>query len=188
MRGSIDGLGSSAPIGGMLPAVFADDDLALRFVAGLDDVVAPIHSVLDCLDTYFKPFLAPVDFARWLASWVGAETDGTEPEPLLRAAVATAAYLHRIRGTRRGLAEAVRLAFGVEPVITESGGADWSGRPLGRFPGEERPRLHVLLALPAPTSADEYRLDTIVAAARPAHMPYTVQVTVGEPAERTQER
>ncbi|MEU5596066.1 phage tail protein [Streptomyces sp. NPDC020298] len=191
MRGSIDGLGSSAPIGMMLPAVFADDDLAQRFVAGLDEVIAPVHSVLDCLDTYFRPSLAPLDFAQWLGVWVGAETDGGEPEPLLRAAVAAAAYLHRIRGTRRGLAEAVRLAFGVEPEISESGGADWSARPLGPVPGEPRPRLHVRLRLPDPTPADRHRLDTLVAAARPAHMPYTVQVTAADtarPAERTPER
>ena len=80
MRGSIDGLGSSAPIGAMLPAVFADDDLAQRFVGGLDDVVAPILSVLDCLDTYFRPSLAPLDFTQWLGGWVGAETEGDEPE------------------------------------------------------------------------------------------------------------
>src|SRR4051794_31821685 len=64
MRGSIDGLASSAPLGMMLPAVFADDDLAQRFVAGLDEVLAPILNVLDCLDTYFTPSLAPADFTR----------------------------------------------------------------------------------------------------------------------------
>ncbi|MDX3204594.1 phage tail protein, partial [Streptomyces scabiei] len=36
------------------------------------------------------------------------------------------------------------------------------------------------LRLPDPTSADEHRLDSLVAAARPAHMPYTVQVTAAE--------
>ncbi|MFF5365244.1 phage tail protein [Streptomyces sp. VNUA24] len=180
MRGSIDGLGSSHPIGAMLPAVFADDDLAQRFVGGLDDVIAPILSVLDCLDSYFTPSLAPVDFTQWLAGWVGAETDGTEPEDRLRAAVAAAAYLHRVRGTRRGLSEAVRLVFGVVPEITESGAASWDARPLGPVPGEARPRLHVTLRLPDPTSADEHRLDSLVAAARPAHMPYTVQVTAAE--------
>jgi phage tail-like protein len=164
----------------MLPAVFADDDLAQRFVGGLDDVIAPILSVLDCLDSYFTPSLAPVDFTQWLAGWVGAETDGTEPEDRLRAAVAAAAYLHRVRGTRRGLSEAVRLVFGVAPEITESGAAAWDARPLGPVPGEARPRLHVTLRLPDPTSADEHRLDSLVAAARPAHMPYTVQVTAAE--------
>ncbi|MGP4052785.1 phage tail protein [Streptomyces sp. 2A115] len=185
MRGSVDGLGSSAPLGTMLPAVFADDDLAQRFVAGLDDVLAPILNVLDCLDAYFAPALTPVDFAQWLSTWVGAETDGTEPESRLRAAVAAAATLHRVRGTPRGLSEAVRLAFGAEPEITESGGAAWSARPRGPVPGSPRPRLHVALRLPDPTPADTYRLDTLVAAARPAHMPYTVTVTA---AERTTER
>ncbi|GAA0497830.1 phage tail protein [Streptomyces stramineus] len=177
MRGSVDGLGTSAPIGTMLPAVFADDDLAQRFVAGLDDVLAPILNVLDCLDAYFDPALTPVDFARWLGTWVGAETDGTEPEPRLRAAVAAAVALHRVRGTPRGLSEAVRLAFGAEPEITESGGAAWSARPRGSFPGSARPHLHVVLRLANPTRADTHRLDTLVAAARPAHMPYTVTVT-----------
>ncbi|MFI0977416.1 phage tail protein [Streptomyces sp. NPDC021093] len=185
MRGSVDGLGSSAPIGAMLPAVFADDDLAQRFVAGLDEVMAPVLNVLDCLPAYFDPALAPVDFTRWLAEWVGAETDGSEPEPRLRAAVAAAAYLHRVRGTRHGLAEAVRLAFGVEPEITESGGAAWSARPLGPFPGERRPYLHVTVRLADPGPADEHRLRALVAAARPAHMPYSVKVTA---AERTSER
>ncbi|MFD9794603.1 phage tail protein [Streptomyces sp. NPDC059070] len=164
----------------MLPAVFADDDLAQRFVGGLDDVIAPILNVLDCLDTYFDPALTPVDFARWLGTWVGAETDGTEPEDRLRAAVAAAARLHRVRGTRQGLAESVRLAFGVTPHIDESGGAAWSARPLGAFPGAKRPHLHVTLPLPDPTPADTHRLDALVAAARPAHMPYTVEVTTAE--------
>ncbi|WP_307865664.1 phage tail protein [Streptomyces montanisoli] len=190
MRGSVDGLASSVPLGTMLPAVFADDDLAQRFVAGLDEVIAPILNVLDCLDTYFTPSLAPADFARWLGDWVGAETDGIqddEPggEARLRAAVAAAVSLHRARGTREGLAEAVRLAFGVEPEITESGGAAWSARPRGPVPGDRRPHLKVSIRLPAPTPADEYRLDDLVAAARPAHMPYTVQVTA---AERTSNR
>ncbi|MGZ9935007.1 phage tail protein [Streptomyces sp. NC-S4] len=184
-RGSVDGLGSSLPLGAMLPAVFADDDLAQRFVGGLDEVLAPILNVLDCLDSYFDPALAPGDFARWLGTWVGAETDGGEPDPRLRAAVAAAVALHRVRGTRRGLAEAVRLAFGVAPEITESGGADWNARPLGPFPGAPRPRLHVTLRLPEPTPADTHRLDSLVAAARPAHMPYTVEVTATERIPKT---
>ncbi|MER7789728.1 phage tail protein [Streptomyces sp. NPDC097640] len=185
MRGSIDGLASSTPLALMLPAVFADDDLMQRFIAGLDEVLAPLHNVLDCQDSYFTPALAPTDFTRWLGIWIGAETDGIEddnPEGVarLRDAVAAAAYLHRVRGTRGGLAETIRLAFGVEAEITESGGATWSARPRGAFPGEPRPGLHVTLRLPSPTPADEHRLNEIVAAARPAHVPYTVQVTAAE--------
>lgn len=210
MRGSVDGLGSSAPLGVMLPAVFADDDLAQRFVAGIDEALAPLHNVLDCLDAYFTPSLAPADFTRWLGSWVGAESDGpdaaggadgpadaepakaasappaagrpqdTEATVALRAAVTAAVRLHRIRGTRRGLSETIRLAFGVEPEIIESGAAAWDARPLGPVPGERRPHLHVTVRLPEPDPAAEHRLERLVAAARPAHMPYTVQVTAPE--------
>ncbi|MEU0138018.1 phage tail protein [Streptomyces sp. NPDC006296] len=214
-RGSVDGLGSSAPLAVMLPAVFADDDLAQRFVAGIDEVLAPLHNVLDCLDAYFTPSLAPADFTRWLGAWVGAETEAPEPDGnsgtgveaelteaaltalatghpqdtratvALRAAVTAAVRLHRIRGTRRGLSEAVRLSFGVEPEIDESGAATWDARPLGPVPGESRPHLHVTVRLPHPDPAAEHRLDRLVAAARPAHMPYTVHVTT---AERTSDR
>ncbi|KNE78756.1 MULTISPECIES: phage tail protein [Streptomyces] len=225
MRGSIDGLGSAQPLGLMLPALFADDELAQRFTAGLDEVLAPFLNVLDCLEAYFDPSLAPLDFTAWLGGWVGAETEqdtaagassggpppagapahaagagaaaGTgadvpaEPpldgpaEARLREAVAVAATLHRLRGTRRGLATAVRLVFGVEPEITESGAASWAERPLGAVPGERRPRLHVSIRLPEPDPGAEPRLDELVAAARPAHMPYTVTVTVAERTTRT---
>lgn len=186
------------PLRTALPAVFADDWLAQCFVAGLDEVLAPFLNVLDCLDSYFTPALAPDDFVSWLAEWVGAETgtansgaedESRDPEgrdgPVqdvarVRAAVEAAVRLHRVRGTRHGLAEAVALAFGAEPEISESGGASWSARPLGPLPGEPRPRLHVTLRLPNPRPADEVRLDALVAAVRPVHMPYTVQVATAE--------
>lgn len=44
---------------------------------------------------------------------------------------------------------------------------------------------HTDVRLPDPSPADTHRLDRLVAAARPAHMPYTVEVTASE---RTPER
>ncbi|KAF4410873.1 MULTISPECIES: phage tail protein [Streptomyces] len=186
MRGSVDGLGSAQPLGLMLPAVFADDHLVQQFTGGLDEVLAPFTNVLDCLHAYFDPALAPLDFTTWLGSWVGAETEsavegrGGPTEARLREAVAVAATLHRLRGTRRGLATAVRLVFGVEPEITESGAARWDARPLGQVPGDRRPHLNVTIRLAEPDPGAESRLDELVAAARPAHMPYSVTVTADE--------
>lgn len=176
-RGSLDTLPSAHPLGDQLPAVFADDDFALRFVSGLDTVLAPVFAVLDCLEAYFMPALAPEDFLDWLTDWVGTELDGTEPPQLRRYAVASAVDLHRVRGTRRGLSAAVRLAFGVRPEITESGGASWSARPLGAFPGTPRAALHVALRVHDPATVDPHRLHAVVAAARPAHLPFTAEVT-----------
>ncbi|MGV9877960.1 phage tail protein [Streptomyces sp. NPDC003006] len=168
---------SAHPLAEQLPAVFADDDFALRFVSGLDVVLAPVFTVLDCLDAYFMPALAPEDFLGWLTDWVGTELDGSEPLPVRRHAVASAVALHRVRGTRRGLSAAVELAFGIRPHIGESGGATWSARPLGAFPGTPRPALHVTLRVPDPAAVDPYRLRSVVAAARPAHLPFTAEVT-----------
>ncbi|WP_409240409.1 phage tail protein [Streptomyces sp. PA5.6] len=170
-------LGSPHPIGDQLPAVFADDDFILRFVSGLDVVLAPVFAVLDSLEAYFTPSLTPADFLDWLTDWVGTELDGTEPLATRRHAVASAVDLHRVRGTRRGLSAAVELAFGVRPEIAESGGASWSARPLGAFPGAPHPALHVTLRVHDPASVDTHRLRAVVAAARPAHLPFTAEVT-----------
>ncbi|MEU9099141.1 phage tail protein [Streptomyces sp. NPDC048361] len=179
-RGSVDDLASSHPLGIQLPAVYADDDFAQRFVEGLDVVLAPLFNVLDCLEAYFDPALAPEDFVDWLTSWVGTELDGTESLELRRHAVATAVSLHRVRGTALGLSRAVELAFGVRPEITESGGASWSARPLGPFPGEHRASLRVTLTVADPSTVDPYRLQAVVAAARPAHLPFTAEVSAGK--------
>jgi phage tail-like protein len=179
MRGAIEGLGSAHPLGARLPAVYAEDHFAQRFAAGLDALLSPLLTVLDCLEAYFRPGTAPNDFVAWLGGWVGVEFIGSglsQSEAVRREAVAVAVALHRRRGTRQGLAEAVRLAFGVVPEISESGAATWSPRPLGAFPGEPGPRLRVTLRVPDPSTVDLRRLDAVVAAARPAHLPYTVAV------------
>ncbi|MEU8959008.1 phage tail protein [Streptomyces sp. NPDC048518] len=184
-RGSLPTLGSAHPLAEQLPGVFADDDFILRFVSGLDVVLAPVFTVLDCLEAYFTPALAPEDFVGWLTDWVGTELDGTEPPATRRHAVASAVALHRVRGTRRGLSAAVELAFGIRPEITESGGATWSARPLGAFPGAPRPGLHVALRVHDPATVDPHRLRAVVAAARPAHLPFTAEVTATPSPEGT---
>ncbi|MFC8900640.1 phage tail protein [Streptomyces cinereoruber] len=176
-RGTVPGLATPYPLGAALPAVYAEDDFGQRFVSGLDVILAPLFNVLDSLEAYFTPALAPADFVDYLATWVGAELEGTESLALRRRAVASAVALHRVRGTRQGLAAAVRLAFGVPPEITESGGAAWSARPLGPFPGAPAAGLHVALRVADPAAVDPHRLHAVVAAARPAHLPFTVAVT-----------
>ena len=177
MRGTGDGPGSSHPLGASLPGVYAEDDLIQQFAGGLDAVLGPLINVLDCLPAYFRPSLAPPDFLDWIGGWVGAGTEPYgDPERIRRRAVAAATAGHRVRGTRRGLADAVELVFGVEPEITESGGAVWSARPLEAFPGDPRPWVRVRLRVPDPAAVDVRRLDAVVADACPAHLPYQVEV------------
>lgn len=176
MRGAVDGLISPFPIAEQLPSVYAEDELAARFTAGLDDLLAPLLSVLDCLPAYFNPDLAPPDFVAMLGRWVGAELGGKEKEGVLRRFVAGAAEAHRLRGTAAGVSAMIRLAFGINPEVIESGGASWSPRPLGPFPGDHTPGLTVRLRVPDPEAVDRVRIENLVAAVRPAHIPCVVEI------------
>ncbi|WP_049580072.1 phage tail protein [Streptomyces sp. SBT349] len=173
-----EGLISPHPFGERLPGPYAEDGFVQRFVSAFDEVLAPVLAVLDCLDAYWDPRLAPEDFLDWLATWVAAEADGGRPLADRRRAVARATELHRLRGTARGLAELLHAAFGVEARVVDSGGAAWSATPGGALPGSPEPSLVVRIsadaeALPLP------RLEALVEASRPAHVPCTVQVVPG---------
>jgi phage tail-like protein len=177
MRGGDEWLGSGHPLGQALPGVYADDELAQRFTAGLDSVLGPLVNVLDCLPAYFRPDVAPPDFLDWVGAWVGADSDpSADPVSVRRKAVATAVSAHHTRGTRQGLTAAVELVFGVTPEVTESGGATWSARPLAAFPGDRRPWVNVVLRVADPGAIDVRRLTAVVAANCPAHLPYRVEV------------
>ena len=95
-------------------------------MAAFDEIVAPLFSTLDCLDSYLDPKLAPHDFVDWLASWVGVDIDETWTLERRRRLILDAVALYRIRGTAAGLAAHVNLYAGVTPEIAENGGCEWS--------------------------------------------------------------
>lgn len=163
------GLASRYPLGLQLPAVYAEDDTAQRITEGLDEVLAPVLTVLDCLPAYFDPGLAPADFAALLGAWVGAEG------PVAAGPRGTVSG-HARRGTAAGLAEGVRQLCGVLPEIEESGAAAWSATPRGELPGTDRPGLTVRLRVPDPEAVDAAAVEAYVAAARPVHLPFRVEV------------
>lgn len=193
MRTTIPGLPSPYPIGLTLPALYLEDEFVQRFVAGLDEVIAPILLTLDCLDAYFDPALAPDDFVHWLAGWVAAPVDDGWPAQLSRQAVREAVELHRWRGTRRGLTAELRLHAGGEVELSESGAVSWSAtagsEPPGTSPATVRVRVRVppeqsdsarLAPGPGPDSSsaavDQRRLAEVVTQAVPAHVRVIVDV------------
>jgi phage tail-like protein len=176
MRGTIDGLESPTPLGPTLPAIYQEDEFAMRFVAGFDDVLAPVVLTLDCLVDYFDPALTPSDFLEWLASWVGIEVDEAWEIDRRRAAVATAVEMYRMRGTITGLRANLEVLSGGHVEITDSGGVAWSTSPMGELPGQESPRLAVRVTLPAITDRTSRAIDSIVTAAKPAHVVHRVEV------------
>src|ERR1700736_4021559 len=99
MRAAVSGLTSPHPLGPALPAVYQEDDFTQRWMAGFDEVLAPVLCTLDNLDVYFDPDLAPHDFVAWLAGWVGLAVEDTWTSEALRRVVEQAVELYRWRGT-----------------------------------------------------------------------------------------
>jgi phage tail-like protein len=182
-RAAVPGLPSRYPIGGQLPALYADDDLAQRFTAGLDTVLAPVFATLDNLPAYLDPRVTPSDFLAWLASWVGAADDPQWPVELRREAVVRAVELHRWRGTKRGLVEGLRLALGVHAEVTGDGGATWSRTAGADLPPQPPGRPLVRVWPDREARVDAARVHEIVRAMCPVHTVCRVEILPGPPAD-----
>jgi phage tail-like protein len=176
MRGSVPGLLSPYPLGAMLPAYLQEDQFAVRWVRGFDDALAPVISVLDCIDAYVDPFLAPDDFPPWLASWVGAMQDENWPDDRQRRAIASAVTLHGGRGTMAGLRAQLELATGGRVDITGGGAVTWSTTPDDSFPPQVPAALHVRVTVADPSTVNVPTLDALVDGLKPAHLPHTIEV------------
>src|SRR5688572_10836276 len=101
MRGLIENLLSPHPLGAALPGLYQEDDFTQRFLAALDEVLAPIFATLDNINCYFDPTFAPEDFLEMLAEWVGLTLDERWPLETQRTMVARAIELYAWRGTNR---------------------------------------------------------------------------------------
>ncbi|MCX4533834.1 phage tail protein [Streptomyces sp. NPDC002596] len=181
MRTAVTGLPTPHPLIEQLPAVYLEQDFLQRFLAALDDVLAPVLLTIDNLPAHLDPRSAPDDFLAWLAQWVAVEPHEDSPLEQRRATVRGAVSGHSRRGTLRGLADAVRLETGIEPEIVESGGTAWSTRPNTALPGQAGPWVTVRLRVPDPDRVDRVRLQELIGAEVPAHVGRTVEILPSAP-------
>ncbi|GAA0916622.1 phage tail protein I [Nonomuraea longicatena] len=184
MRGALTHLASAHPLAAQLPVVLFEDELrkpppltpplplARPLTRAFDQVLAPVLSTLDCLDSYLDPALTPSDMLPWLASWVAIGFGEQMTEAQRRALVAEAVSLHRMRGTQEALSKLVRTLTGVEGQVTESGGVGWSTRPGGYLPGTAE--ASVTVHLPDETDVDQTWLEAVLQLGVPAHVTVTV--------------
>lgn len=172
MRAALPELPSRHPLGGMLPAMYVADGLALRFTGGLDAVLSALLSTMDNLPAYLDPALAPEDFLAWLSSWVAAELDPAWPLPLRRAVVRRAMALHGRRGTALGLVERLELALGVRAEVLDGPGARWSASSDTELP--DVPAGPVVVRVRGPVDRD--RVEALVASVCPVHVSCVVEV------------
>lgn len=175
MRSSVTGLRTPYPLSTLLPAYLQEDEFAVRLTSGLDEVLAPAIAVLDCLDAYVDPWVAPTDFVAWLADWVGATLDEHWDDDRQRLGVLAAAELHRVRGTVEGLRAQLELATGLEVEVLETGGTTWSSRPT-EDPAGPAPGLVVRLYVDAEHPPRLAAVEELIELAKPAHLTHQTEV------------
>jgi phage tail-like protein len=175
-RGTVDGYASPWPLLVHLPGLYQDDVLAGELTSAFDEVLAPVIGTIDNFSAYLDPALTPEDFLDWLAGWVGLLPDENWPIERRRAIVALAAELYRNRGTVKGLAMHVKLFAAGEVDIVENGAAAWSTTPDVAIPGTPEFSLVVRIKPSRKGSVDKARLDALVAAAKPAHVPHAIEI------------
>lgn len=173
-RGVISGYASPWPLIDHLPGLYQDDPMARSLTAAFDEVLAPALGTVDNFAAYLDPALTPEDFLEWLAGWVGVLPDENWPIERRRALVALATELYRSRGTVAGLAMHIRLFTAGDVEIVDNGGAAWSQTPQAAVPGT--PELKLVVRIKSAHGFDRDRLDALVAAAKPAHVPHTIEL------------
>ncbi|MGX7826174.1 phage tail protein [Actinokineospora sp. 24-640] len=173
---ALDPMPSPYPLIDHLPAVFGEDQFAVRWTAAMDDVLAPIINMIDCVHAYIDPLIAPEEFVRWLSGWFGVLLDESWPMSAQRAIVAEAVDLFRMRGTMAGLRRHLAVVVDGEVEITESGGTSWSIRPRPEPPTDVEHWVRVVVR-PRPDSAvSEAAVAAVIRAAKPVHVAHSLEV------------
>jgi phage tail-like protein len=155
----------------------------LRLCTALDEVLAPIFLVLDNVDAYFDPDVAPDDFLDLLAGWVGAENVLARNAIARRRLVGEAVQLLRWLGTPHGLKQALALYTGAEVEVVDNGQSLASRDAHAALDDlfDLAPPAVSVKVRGRPTGADARRftagIEAITRAWAPAHVVTTVEVT-----------
>jgi phage tail-like protein len=102
-----------------LPGLYRDDEFMGQFLLIFEAIMKPLENTVNNLALYFDPLVTPESLLQWLASWADLALDATWPVERRRELVKSAAELYRWRGTKRGLAEYLRIYTGSVPEISE---------------------------------------------------------------------
>ena len=172
-RRAMPGARSPFPLETQIPAMLAEDPLVCAFLRGLDEVSAPIFSVLDCFDAYLDPRLAPPDMVAYLGSWILADIDDVWSEAAIRDDVAKAHERAVWAGTVRGIRERLVPREVASVEIVESGTTLTSTMPTDpqQWAQAGAPTVRVVAR-----SGDREQLRRIVARLVPAHVALEVEI------------
>ncbi|GGQ08559.1 phage tail protein [Streptomyces roseolilacinus] len=126
----------------LLPPAFrqdpAADDFTERFLSLFDATFAELDRAIERYPALLDPAGVPDRVLPWLAGLLGLSFEAGWDARTRRALLAAAPELYRRRGTPWALREAVRIVFGVAPVVDEQA-ADRRWARLRAAPGGAGP-------------------------------------------------
>jgi phage tail-like protein len=106
-----------------LPPVYREDpraeDFAERFLSLFDAAIENVDRTIERFPALLDGSAVPPAVLPWLGTFLDLDFEASWSAARRRALLAAAPRLYRLRGTREGLAEAIRQVLGVEPVIQE---------------------------------------------------------------------
>ena len=165
-----------------LPGLYRDDEFMGQYLNIFEDIMEPLENTIDNMAMYFDPLITPETFIPWLASWFNLVPDPTWTMKKWRELIKSAAILHRLRGTKRGLSEYLRIYTGSIPEISEyiPGMSLDSETKLGVNTklGSAGTGNHftVMLELDGNSEVDINTVKSIIDSQKPAHTVYTLQI------------
>ena len=178
-RRGVPGLHSPFPLREQIPPMLQEDPAICGFLDGLDELIAPVISVLDSFDAYLDPQLAPLDMGRYMGGWVLASMDDVWTEEIVRRDVSRAAERAKWAGTEHALRDRLVPYEVKELSVTDPGGTSAETTPTDPSTWRDPDELVVIIKVTpkVPGSAEIERIERIARTVVPAHV--SVRVTVG---------
>jgi phage tail-like protein len=159
-----------------VPVVYRENDFAMGFLHGLEEVVDPIVAFLDGLPAYFDVRLAPPEFVTLVGEWLGVDPEGRwdgllgRDEFRRRALVGSATVIARRRGTGAALQLVLDLLFpDLGLRVRDFGRTTFSAEQ--RVPPAAEASFEVVAAV-EPARKRRAAIDQVVEQLRPVHVAY----------------
>jgi len=107
-----------------LPSIFQENPESKyffeRFLSIFESLTFEIDFEIKHLTRFLDAEGTPSEFLSWLGTWVSFCVDSNLPENKTRTFINNAVYFYKMRGTRKGLEEVIKLFTGYKPYIVEN--------------------------------------------------------------------
>lgn len=160
---------------GSLPAMYRENDFAMRFIAALEELLDPAVAVIDNFAAYFDPDVAPRLLVQHMGAWLGAELHENWPLEHCRQVVSTATEINRFRGTRGAIERELRLRFpGLELTVIDGGRTAHATRSED-LPPPGPAEIVVICDTPVPDEVAA-ALPRAIESVKPAHVAHRLMI------------